>query len=184
MIVRELREDLSLVVLLVIVLLFLVFLLGADYKRSSFRHWIDADRDCQDTRAEVLIAQAYGEVGLSPDGCRVVEGRWVDPYSGELFLSPSALDIDHVVPLRHAWEHGADQWSRDKREAYANWQAGLLAVSASLNRQKGQRGPTEWLPPGMDRCDYVERWIAVKRHWNLALSVEEAEMWLECRGDN
>jgi len=68
-------------------------------------------------------------------------------YSGEVLFDASKVDIDHVVPLKWAWEHGAQSWSKAKREQFANDPINLVAVEASLNRQKGAKGLEEWLPP-------------------------------------
>jgi hypothetical protein len=46
------------------------------------------------------------------------------------------------------------------------------AVEASLNRQKGSRGPDQWLPPA-NRCEYIARFIRVVRIWGLELSPRE-----------
>ncbi len=47
-------------------------------------------------------------------------GRWVDPYSGKSFDKTSALDIDHIVPLKHAYTYGARNWTKEQCRAFAN----------------------------------------------------------------
>lgn len=121
--------------------------MGSGYSRDQFGYgWADVDHDGQDTRQEILISQNTGNLTYNQHG-RVVSGRWISLYSGKVFYNASDLDIDHIVPLSWAWKHGADQWTRDKREQFANDPRNLVAVGASLNRSKGDKGLDEWIPP-------------------------------------
>ena len=49
------------------------------YNRTEWRHWNDEDRDCQNTRHEVLIMESLSPVKFKSDrGCQVLEGEWID----------------------------------------------------------------------------------------------------------
>lgn len=142
------------------------------YDRDLFRHWTSQD-GCT-TREWVLIRQA---VAGSRSGCLVAGGRWFSRYDGVQTTDPSSFDIDHMVPLAEAWGSGADEWSDERRSAFANdlgFRPSLIAVSASSNRSKSDRDPAEWMPPAQGYwCKYLKRWVAVKFRWGLA--VDRAE---------
>jgi hypothetical protein len=153
-----------------------------DYDRKQWKHWIDADGDCQNTRNEVLIRDSVRPVKFRQraDGkqCVVEFGEWVDPYSGETITDPSALDIDHVVPLQLAHFAGAWQWTEERRTKFANDLTDhfLKAVKASLNRSKGAKGPDQWLPPNAaSRLDYVVTYIAFKTAYDLPVTATEED---------
>ena len=158
------------------------------YDRDLYRHWIDADGDCQDTRQEVLISESLQPVVLDGRGCRVVSGRWFDPYTEQTFTDPGDLDIDHFIPLAEVHRSGGDRWTAQQRKEYANDLSHpnvLIAVSASANRSKGDKDPAQWLPPNLDyRCAYVETWVAVKSIWRLEKDASEeqaiAQVLAEC----
>lgn len=107
------------------------------YRRSAFGHgWNDSDGDCQNSRAEALIASSSTPVRFASDNrCRVVAGRWISPFTGNVIQNSQDIDIDHVVPLKWAWERGADTWSSEKRERFANDPVNLWPVELALNRQ-------------------------------------------------
>ena len=147
------------------------------YKRKLYRHWIDADGDCQNTRQEVLIEESVEPVVLDDKGCKVLSGRWYDPYTGQTFTNPRELDIDHLVPLAEAHRSGGYSWDAKMRKAFANDLSdtrSLIAVKASANRSKSDRDPAQWLPINETyHCEYVAAWIAVKQLWGLVMDAEE-----------
>lgn len=152
----------------------------ADYKRSAFGHgWDDADGDCQNARAEALIETSTVQPVqfAGTDRCRVTRGRWISPFTGDVIQNASDIDIDHVVPLAWAWEHGAWQWSDEKRERFANDLTHLWPVELGLNRSKGAQGPNEWLPP-TGQCGYVSRFVRTVKKYNLTFTASESR-WVE-----
>ncbi|MFJ1648037.1 HNH endonuclease family protein [Streptomyces sp. NPDC088258] len=146
------------------------------YKRTSFKHWVDADKDGCNTRHEVLKAES--RIAPTVDaGCRVTAGEWYSYYDGVTVTDPAGLDIDHMVPLAEAWDSGASAWTAQRREQYANdFDAphSLAAVTARTNRSKADKDPQDWLPPLADaRCTYISDWVSTKLRWQL--SVDQAE---------
>lgn len=148
------------------------------YSREEFGGWIDADRDCQRSRSEVLIAESTASVTFTkPSKCTVATGKWLDPWSGIVTTSAKALDVDHTVPLANAWRSGAWQWDRSKRVAFANELSDpnhLIAIPLGENRSKGDRGPEGWRPPAPSAwCRYAHAWTAIKAKWGLSAVTAE-----------
>ena len=148
------------------------------YDRSSFSHWRDPDRNGCDARNDILRRDLTNLVFKSDsNGCKVLGGVLADPYSGkniDFVFGASLVDIDHVVALSNAWQTGAFQFTSEIRLQFANDPLNLLAVSASLNRQKGDGDAATWLPPTKSyRCQYVARQIAVKKKYGLWLTKPE-----------
>lgn len=141
------------------------------YDRDKFRHWVDADGDCRDTRDEVLADESRVRV----TGCDIRVGRWRSYYDNETVRYSTNLDIDHMVPLAEAWDSGARRWNANTRKRFANDLGdprSLVAVTASSNRSKSDRDPAEWMPDH-GRCTYVRQWVAVKIRWSLKVNRAE-----------
>jgi hypothetical protein len=148
----------------------------AGYDRSAFRHWIDADKNGCNTRAEVLIAEAVLPPTIG-DRCALTGGRWYSYYEDAYVDGAAALDVDHMVPLAEAWDSGASAWTPKQREDYANdltQPRALVAVTAKWNRQKADQDPSTWLPPYEGaRCTYLTDWVTVKTKYDLTLDPTE-----------
>ena len=156
------------------------------YQRTSFRHWVDADRDGCSTRNEVLLDEAF----LAPEqgaGCRLAGGEWYSAYDNLYISSPGGLDIDHLVPLAEAWDSGASAWTAKEREAYANDlgdERSLIAISARSNRSKADQDPAEWLPTfGPYHCQYLTDWVATNMRWQLAVDDRERDTLTNATAD-
>lgn len=148
------------------------------YSRSAFSHWRDPDRNGCDARNDILRRDLVNVIlKANTNECKVISGVLNDPYSGtsiSFTLGKSEVDIDHVVALSHAWQVGAFQWSDAKRLEFANDPVNLLAVSARLNRQKGDGDAATWLPPARSyRCEYVSKQVVVKVKYGLWVTAPE-----------
>ena len=154
------------------------------YTRAQFGPaWADVDRNGCDTRNDILKRDLTNEVFKEKtNGCTVLSGTLVDPFSGEIInfvqgaKTSSEVQIDHLVALSNAWQTGAFKLTPDQRKAFANDPLNLLAVKGRLNSQKGDGDAATWLPPLKSfRCDYVSRQIAVKIKYKLWFTAPEKE---------
>ena len=131
---------------------------GVAYDRDLYGGWTTVRSGCN-TRCAVLEDE------------RRADGTWLSWYDGMVTSEASQLDIDHMVPLAEAHTSGAWQWSSSRKRSYANdlvHPQALAAVSASSNRSKGSRDPSEWRPPdGSAWCRYATDWVTVKTAWGL-----------------
>lgn len=145
-----------------------------DYDRSQWKHWIGTR--CDDTRQQVLREQAES-FKLDAEGCRVVSGKWIDPYTGKVFTDPGKLDIDHVYSLGAAAKHGGNDWSAAKKQKYANDKSHLLAVSASANRSKSDKNPAEWWPENAAfSCEFATKYVDSADTYGLSFSKADVKV--------
>jgi hypothetical protein len=147
------------------------------YDRARFKLWVDADKNGCDTRAEVLIAEAIVKPKKAAK-CKLTGGKWLSSYDGIKYTNASKLDIDHLVPLAEAWRSGAWAWTDQQRMEYANnledeW--ALNAVTASVNRSKGDKDISKWLPK-KNVCSYLVGWVIIKAKFELTVDTAEAEV--------
>jgi hypothetical protein len=151
---------------------------GAHYDRDDWLTDWAKSGECS-TRETVLQQQGKGVV---VDGrCAPTAGQWFSRYDGVTVTDAGEIEIDHMVPLAEVARSGPvvngrrarpGEWPEDKRRAYANDIAGLVAVTGSSNSSKSDSDPAKWMPD-YDKCGYVAGWLSVKTKYGL--SVDQAE---------
>ena len=159
----------------------------AGYDRSLFPHWKDLDGNGCDARDDTLVAEDRSGTLTDADCDAAMTGEWVSMYDGETVTESGDVDVDHFVPLKEAWGSGAHAWTTDQRQEYANsldqpWH--LVAVTASSNRSKSDKDPSEWMPPVQEvACAYIWAWVQVKTDWDLSVDAAESEALLGYAAD-
>lgn len=163
---------------ILLILLLPLSALGQEYSRKNWSHWLDLDRDCQNTRIEVLLYYTIGEVKHKQNNpCkRIISGSWYDPYTDQFFKEASDLDIDHRVSLKEAYEMGASKWTRAQKKLFANDMQNLIPVSKRANRSKGSRYAYQWMPPHREYwCDYINGREKVIVKYGLIAPMQEID---------
>lgn len=155
----------------------------AKYVRKDWNHWIDQDRNCLNTRAEILKKRSIVPVTLNRKGCKVKSGKWEDFYYPEIHTEAKNVDIDHLVPLKNAHISGASGWSRRSKEEFANDPDNLVITNRVYNRKKGAKGIDGWLPVNKEyACKYVKQFVMIKNRYSLELLPSEKLTATELKG--
>lgn len=151
-------------------------------RKLHFGRWINdpTDDTCMNTRAKVLVRDSEGTVTFRNNrNCVVDMGQWHDPYSGTDQTDSRIIQIDHMVPLKHAYMSGAYQWDYKTRCLYANYLGyhnHLVPSTARENTSKGDRAPDKYLPSNEGyRCQYVKDWLTIKLIWRLNMTPDEVQ---------
>ena len=147
------------------------------YKRTQFYDDWPNVNGC--SLRQLIIKRELGDTAVL-DGCNVISGSYVEPYTGETktFTERSqiskGIQIDHVVALSDAWQKGAQNLSAEKRNQLATDPLNLLAVDSSANQKKSDGDAATWLPSNKAfRCQYVARQVSVKYKYTLWLTQAE-----------
>lgn len=147
------------------------------YKRTEFyNNWPNVD-GC--SLRQIIIRREVGD-SAKMDGCDVVSGTFIEPYTGKTFIATKksefskGIQIDHIVALSDAWQKGAQYKTPEERYNLATDPLNLIAADASANQQKSDGDAATWLPPNKAfRCQYVARQISVKYKYSLWVSQAE-----------
>ena len=168
-----------------------------DYNRDEWKLW-DNITSCWTVREQVLFDEAVaGSLALldkndNPtsdlaSACDIKSGKWIGVYTGKEFTNPSDLDIDHLIPLKHAAQSGGQAWDENKKRAFANdlgYVNHLIAVDAGANRSKSDRGPADWKPDNEGYwCEYATSWITVSKNYQLTISPADKAGVVEMLGN-
>lgn len=152
------------------------------YDRAAFgTPWADVDHNGCDTRNDIL-RRDLTNITVRPNthNCVITSGNLHDKYSGETIYftknKASQVQIDHIVSLKNAWDSGADKWSPELREKFANDPENLVAVKGSLNMSKGAKDASEWMPPE-NKCWYARQQVHIKNKYGLSSTKAEHFAW-------
>ena len=160
---------------------------SAQYSRNEYEPNWDVGSGCN-IRARILQQTSLVAVKTSSNGCTVIYGSWVDPYTGETLTgnpyrgddgTSNDLDIDHIIPLKYVNSHGGSEWSYEQKRSYGSSLSAMengvyVAVSASENRKKSDSGPSEYYPPNESyRCEYAKKWRDIARDYGISLSLND-----------
>jgi hypothetical protein len=147
---------------------------NSKYNRKEWSHWADENKNCINTRNEILKSRSLVPVQMKPSGCAVLTGKWKDYYYAEVLTDSKKIDIDHLIPLKHAYEVGGAVWPKEMKKQFANDPENLVITNRRYNRQKGAKTISEWLPVDPSyACKYYKDWMNVKKKYQLHIAEEE-----------
>ena len=161
-----------------------------DYRRAAFGDtWTD-DTDAPgghngcDTRNDILDRDLVDKTYVSIKRCphAVATGTLHDPYTNASIAfvrgEQTGARCRSTISCRWPWRgtSGARGWPDDMRERFANDPANLLAVAGDANQDKGDQGPSTWMPPNHAFwCQYSVQFADVLRGYALPIDQASAD---------
>lgn len=153
---------------ILIIALSTILLSASTYDRSD---WISKSMWTK-TRTKILARDAVGD-------------HWVCKYSGKAIEASKDMDIDHIIPLKYAFDNGGDTFPSSKKKQFATDDSNLVTVSAHENRSKGDAGLSGYIPVN-NACYYVRHWKYVSAKYNLHIPRKDSLIMVKtlkaCKG--
>jgi len=150
------------------------------YNRDiDYGDWQDYDGDCQNTRAEVLIARSLSPVEFTrSDNCYVKSGKWIDYYTNTVYTNAGDLDIDHVLPTRQHYETIGQYQSKAKRVEFYNDTENTVITRLGFNRSKSDKDLSEFITrvPRENRCKYIVKYSGISVKYDITLDNSDNEI--------
>ena len=94
------------------------------------------------------------------------------PYTGEIITNVRKIDRDHIIPLAYAHNHGGANWPKEKKTEYTYDEEVSVNTSASANRIKGAKGPSEYMPE-KHKAEYCYTWLYIANKYGIAIAKED-----------
>lgn len=138
-----------------------------EFKPADWKHWTGSPCNVRDK----VLAASGKNVKQDSKTCKILSGSWTDEYTGEELTNPDEISIDHIIPLRYAAMHGGQKWDNSKKEEFANDTSQLIAISASEESSKADKGPSDYLPSNKDfKCTYAKAWVSTAQKYNVSIT--------------
>lgn len=143
-------------------------------------------------RNEYLIAKNHDQrlrLDYTPEGeCRLTvgTGQWDDHYARTSLRDADGIQVDHVVPLREAWDAGASTWTRSERRKFSTDPLNLRITTSSTNGRKKDLPVydyAKWAPEGFRLCEYAKQYASVKAEYALTFTEREIDFYAELAGN-
>lgn len=133
------------------------------YDRALFPHWDDYNADGCNTRCDLL------------DRERRRDGSWYSAWDNTTVTDQPEIHVDHIVALAEAWDSGANTWTPQMRDDFADDTSNLILASAVSNQSKSDRDASEWFPTIPEAsCLFAAATVHVKATWALTVDPDEA----------
>lgn len=155
------------------------------FNETSFPHFISSDKNpCWSVKNSILYAQksegkfvmqdAYRhETSDMTKACSIKEGTWIDTYTGKK-LSVDSANLDFVIPLQYANNHGASSWDNSKKQAFANDKDNFVVASTSAIAKRHGRTPAKWLPDNNKyACVLSKKFVSVANKYSLSITQDD-----------
>lgn len=171
----------------------------AELNLSEWAYWapVNTDNPCWTSKKEALAIQAvpgtvkfedanHKETKDKAQACSIVAGEWIDPYSGKRIKDPKDMDVDHIVPISYANDHGGDKWEVSKKSQFANdVESQLLAVSKKSKKTKNEASPSKFIPENKKyKCTYAKSFTSTLDKYELTVDKSNkkalSEILVEC----
>lgn len=155
---------------------------SSSFNEASFPHFINSSSNpCWSTKNTILYSQKADGKFIMEDAyrkpttdmtkaCSIKAGTWIDTYTGKK-LSVDSVNLDFVIPLQYANNHGASSWDNAKKQEFANDKDNFVVASTSGIAKRHGRTPAKWLPDD-DKyaCILSKKFISVANKYNLSIT--------------